>query len=509
MVVGAEALRIDEGVGQGRVLAEHPPVQAEGVVGNFFLAALAVGHQDVARVLEGEHGLQARGDVVGEQRDRARRRHRGQQRVADAVLRDGVLDVLIQRLDMLAREIGVLVVKREGALFLGQIDRGQIGRALDRAQPAFGQAHGLGPAVTRAAHDQRIGQTGHAQTDAALGLGLVALGLQREIGDVDDVVHHPHRPAHQFVQLISIDPGTVPERIGHQPRQIDRAQQAGAVRRQRLFAAGVGGMDGFAVMQVVPRVDAVDEDHARFGIGVGAAHDLVPKLARRQRPVDRAAEGQFPGRVFLDRLHEGVRDQDRKIEHAKTARLTLGLYEVLDIRMVAAHGRHHGAPARPRRHDRPAHGIPNVHERQRARGVGPDPFDQGPLGPQRREVIPDAAALLHGQRGLFQIIEDARHVVGDLAHDEAIEQGNHAVRTGTGNDAARRQELEIRQRVPELRSPGFGIVLARRQGRRHPVPGVVDGLVHGPPVRRLQPVFHVPDLLGNGGDRSGRRGRRL
>ena len=48
----------------------------------------------------------------------------------------------------------------------------------------------------------------------------------------------------------------------------------------------------------------------------------------------------------------------------------------------------------PGRHDGATHGIPHIHERQRARRIGPHPLHPRALGPQGGEVIADAAALL-------------------------------------------------------------------------------------------------------------------
>jgi hypothetical protein len=56
----------------------------------------------------------------------------------------------------------------------------------------------------------------------------------------------------------------------HEVRQVDAAQAAAAVGRQRLLAAGIGRLDGLAVAQVVVLVDAVEEQHARLGVVVGA-----------------------------------------------------------------------------------------------------------------------------------------------------------------------------------------------------------------------------------------------
>ena len=59
----------------------------------------------------------------------------------------------------------------------------------------------------------------------------------------------------------------------------DRAQAAAAVWRQRLFAAGIASLRLFRIRQVVIGVDAVDEDHAGFGVVVGGPHDLVEQFA--------------------------------------------------------------------------------------------------------------------------------------------------------------------------------------------------------------------------------------
>ena len=83
----------------------------------------------------------------------------------------------------------------------------------------------------------------------------------------------------------------------------------------------------------------------------------------------------------------------------------------------------------------------------------PDALDRRALGPQRREVVADAAALLHRQRRFAQMREDAVHVVGDGAHDEAVEEGDVAAGAGAGQDAARRQELEIGERLVEPLGP--------------------------------------------------------
>ena len=128
----------------------------------------------------------------------------------------------------------------------------------------------------------------------------------------------------------------------------------------------------------------------------------------------------------------------------------------------------------------------------------PTPFTGAPFGLQRREVVADAAALLHGQRRLLQMLEDPGHVVRDVAHDEAVEQGDPAPGAGAGEDAAGGQELEILHRFEEALLPGGRIGFGASEFGRNPPPSVVDGLVERLAVQGLQAVLHVPDLLRDG-----------
>ena len=267
------------------------------------------------------------------------------------------------------------------------------------------------------------------------------------------------------------------ERLVDEAREIDRAQQARAMRRQRLLAARVGGADLLAVGEVVRGVDAVDEDDARLGVVVGGAHDAVPERARRHRAVDLAVEDEVPRLVVAHGANEGVRHQHRQVEVAQAGRIGLGVDEGLDVGMVAAQRRHHGAAPRARRHDGAAHGVPHVHEADGARGVRADALHQRALGAQGGEVVADAAALLHGERGFLDVVEDGAEVVLDAAHHEAVEERDGAARAGAGKDAAGRQEGEVGHRLGEAASPSaplarFGSAAAA--ALRHPRPGVGD-----------------------------------
>jgi hypothetical protein len=487
--------------GERGLLALEAPEQAIGVVAHLLLAARAVGLQHGPRIGETEHRLEPGGDVVGEQRDRAGRRDRQHQAVADAVPGDRFPDVLIEPLNGLALQIRLLVEQREDALLRGQLDGGEIGGALQAAHPLLGQLDRLAAAVAGAAHDEGVAQAGDAESYAALGQGLVLLLRQGKARAVDGVVEHAHGERNDLVQVLKIERGVRFEGPLDQSRQVDRPEQAGAVRRQGLLSAWIARMNFLAVPKVVHAVDAVDEDHAGLGVVVGRPQEPVPEVARRQAAIDRAAEHQVPGRVLLDRLHEGVADQDREVEHAQPPGVALGVDEVLDVRVVAAQRCHHGAAARAGAHDRPAHGVPDVHEAERPRGVGAHALDRRTLGPEGREVVADAAALLQGQRRFLQVLEDPRHVVGDGAHDEAVEQGDVALGPGARQDPAGRQKLKALERRVKPRHPGLGLALRLGERARDPAPRLLDGFIHRLARRGLEAVFHVPDLLRQGRNR--------
>ncbi len=178
--------------------------------------------------------------------------------------------------------------------------------------------------------------------------------------------------------------------------------------------------------------------------------------------------------------------------------------------MLAGQGRHHRAAAIAGAHDGAAHRIPHIHEGERTRCVGADPFDNRPLRPQRREIIADAAALLHRQRGLAQMGEDPAHVVGDRPHHEAVEQGHLTPGAGAGDDPPGREKAEIAHRRVKPLGPALGVGFRRRDRLRDSPPGVLDRLVDRLARDRSvgrppEPVFHVPDLLRDRGDGRHRR----
>ena len=68
------------------------------------------------------------------------------------------------------------------------------------------------------------------------------------------------------------------EGIVDEAGEVEGAEAAAAVGRQRLLAAGIGGGDGLQVSKVVLLVDAIDEEHPRVPVTVGAGHQILNQL---------------------------------------------------------------------------------------------------------------------------------------------------------------------------------------------------------------------------------------
>ena len=196
-----------ESFGQGGIGSVEPAVEADGVVLDRFLAVAAVGLQHLAPVGEREDRLDAARHVAGEQRDGAGRGNRGEERVADARSGDAVANLCGQVADVAGREIGVAVEQREGTLGFRQLDRRQIGGGLDGRHPFPGPGGGGLGTVAQAAHDEGIGEPGHAEADAPLVPRFLALLLEGKERDVDDIVHHAHGGRRGVGQRGGIEPG--------------------------------------------------------------------------------------------------------------------------------------------------------------------------------------------------------------------------------------------------------------------------------------------------------------
>ena len=139
----------------------------------------------------------------------------------------------------------------------GEVDRGDVGGLLQSPEPGAGELDRFIGAVANPHHHEGVGEAGDAEADAPLGGGFAGLGFEGKPGDVNRVVEHANGGADGGVKGGGVEGGVVFKRVADEAGQVDGAEQAGAVGRQGLFAAGVGGLDILAVVEVVTLVEAL------------------------------------------------------------------------------------------------------------------------------------------------------------------------------------------------------------------------------------------------------------
>jgi hypothetical protein len=106
------------------------------------------------------------------------------------------------------------------------------------------------------------------------------LRLHRKARHIGDVVHHPHGQGHDPLQLRHIERGIGLERAANQLCEIDRAEQACTIGRQRLLTTV---MDNEAVCIECVRTRYLNVEHLVFTDGFESA-----KRAQHLRPIGRA-----------------------------------------------------------------------------------------------------------------------------------------------------------------------------------------------------------------------------
>ena len=348
----------------------------------------AVHHAFLARVEPRERRLDTVGGVVREgQRDGARGGDGEQVAVADAVLAYLVFQLVRQaRGEAWCGQVFVGIQQWELAALDSQVHRCLIRLVTHDACDVGGKGARLIGIVTLAQHNQRIAETGEAQTDATFVRRLLLLLGQRPCGHVQHVVQHTDGDAHQLFERLVIETRVVGERVFHHARQIDRAQAAAAVRGEGLFGARIRGFDHFAIRQVVVAVHQVDEQHARLGMVVGAFDDLLPQVGSAHFAIHPLAIGalcrscsqdsfswfrvvhQLEFIIGFDGLHQRIGHADGDVEVAQVA-FVLGADEFLDVGMVATQHAHLRAAPRTGRFHRLTRTVEHSHVRDRAAGA--------------------------------------------------------------------------------------------------------------------------------------------
>src|SRR5262245_48474487 len=98
----------------------------------------------------------------------------------------------------------------------------------------------------------------------SLAMDFIALTLERQAVYLDHVVEHARESLYDASELLPIELRRIAEGMAYETREIDRAQQARTIGRQRLLAAGIGGADVLAEPVVVHFIDAIDQHEPRL-----------------------------------------------------------------------------------------------------------------------------------------------------------------------------------------------------------------------------------------------------
>src|SRR4051812_27742132 len=322
--------------------------------------------------------------------------------------------------------------------------------------------------------------------------------------------------------MLEVEARALGERLGDVAREVDRAEAAAAVGRQRLLGAGIRRLDRLAVVQVVVAVDAVEEQDARLGVVVRRAHDLVPQLACPDLAIDPQTVGalvrllarprfrlvdELELLVLLDGEHEVVRDADGDVEVGEVARV-FRVDEILDIGVIAAQDAHLRAAASARRFHRLARAVEDAHVGNGSACPRARAFHLGTLGADGREIVADAAAATHGLGGLEQRGVNAGpavdHLGNRIAHrlHEAVDERRLQLHARGGVDAAGRNEavvLRLQEAALPMGAPLFAFGLG--EGACHAAAHLVDARLVALRVLLEQRV--PADLLRGSGNDSG------
>jgi hypothetical protein len=108
-------------------------------------------------------------------------------------------------------------------------------------------------------------------------------------------------------------------------------------------------------MQIVAGIDTIDENDARLCMVIGGPHNLVPQIPRLNSPDHSAIEYQIPGPIGGNGLHKSITGQNRHVEIGQLTSHALSSDKFLNIRMIAPHRCHHGAPSISGAHNRATH----------------------------------------------------------------------------------------------------------------------------------------------------------
>ncbi len=127
VIAGGQRRDIDKNIRRRHRAANQISICAVGKIGDDLFPLPTLVRQYLALVLMSKYRLDPRGDIVREQGNRAGRRDRCEQGIANPLGGNRGLDIRVEALDGFARQIGVPVKQRESAFLARELGRRQIG----------------------------------------------------------------------------------------------------------------------------------------------------------------------------------------------------------------------------------------------------------------------------------------------------------------------------------------------------------------------------------------------
>src|SRR6267143_1265664 len=200
---------------------------------------------------------------------------------------------------------------REDAALLRQLLGGNLRLLIDEPhQLATERDAGIG-VVGHAKPDEQVGPSHDAQPDAPNPLRKTVDLIERVPVRVDDVVEEMRAEVHRGAQPIPIHVTVLDEQA-----DVDRAEVADVIRKQRLLAAGIGRLVAAEARNRVVLVGAVDVEDAGLTRLPGTVDDLLEYVEGVELPYHLAGARmdqvvRLPG---LQREHERVGHGDRDVE---------------------------------------------------------------------------------------------------------------------------------------------------------------------------------------------------
>ncbi len=413
----------------------------------------------------------------GDDRDRARGRDRGDVAVAEHLHWAHALAVRIARARLVgapdrARPLG------ERATLVGEPLALLLRLDIQELHHLPPHLHSFGRIVRNAEAHEHVREAHDAEADAANALGEGVDLRERILVDVDDVVEEVRRELDVALERVPVHAP-----VDHVVADVDAAEVADVVRKQRLLAAGIRRLVQAEVRHRVEAVRLVDVEAPRLARAPRAFDHAIPHHLRVELPRDALGDGinEVVRLTRAERRDEVRRDRDGDVEVHDLREVFLAGDELEDVRMIDAQNSHVRAAARAALLHRIRGRVVELHEGDRTgRDAGGGAHHRS-FRAQTRKGEPRATARLVNERHRPERVVDARLSVGQRVVD-----GEYEAR---GELAERSSRVHQRGGVglePALRHEA--VELIRHRSRRSLARTV-------PPIRLSHHRRHTPEEI--------------